>query len=398
MGNASSALVDATEAEVLDASYVKVYYRKAAALKALSRFADAKVALAKGLAMKPDDKDMQALLQKLETDIAQQGAKGSANNAVKPARTTVSTSSGVTSSNTTGISSASSSGSVNSSSSSSSSSAKKAPAAVKPKSSSDEKSIGDDDDDDENLGNIRGYKKTSDGRVTTFFNNELDETAKKLIGDIAPKKLEGSSTSGTEGGAAAGGDATALENGSSAWNSAGTYEERILSPWAAAALRRLLGELATHLEAATDISARDRDACATTSPLESVDICVTDIDTVTGDAQVTMMRGKKKYICDYTVELKWSLSVKHAASTAADVVQGKLQVLDITADKEYEIGSAIEVTHFNGSAVSSQSALPKHAALLVSAYIKSSASSQPRGLQALLHKAVMQFCDEFKTK
>ena len=37
---------------------------------------------------------------------------------------------------------------------------------------------------------MKGYKRTSDGRVTSFFHTELDDQAKELIGDIAPKRIE----------------------------------------------------------------------------------------------------------------------------------------------------------------------------------------------------------------
>lgn len=65
---------------------------------------------------------------------------------------------------------------------------------------------------------MKGYKKTADGRLTTYFNNDLSEEAKALIGDIAPKKLEPAAAApGAEG---AGG------NAASAWNKAGTWESR----------------------------------------------------------------------------------------------------------------------------------------------------------------------------
>ena len=37
---------------------------------------------------------------------------------------------------------------------------------------------------------VRGYKKTKDGRTTTFFHRDIDDEAKKLIGNIAPKKID----------------------------------------------------------------------------------------------------------------------------------------------------------------------------------------------------------------
>jgi hypothetical protein len=72
------------------------------------------------------------------------------------------------------------------------------------------------DEEEENENKIRGYKLTTDGRKTTFFNNEMDEQTKALIGNIAPQKIECSDAAG----AGAGG----VSNGGSAWNAAGTFE------------------------------------------------------------------------------------------------------------------------------------------------------------------------------
>lgn len=70
---------------------------------------------------------------------------------------------------------------------------------------------------------VRGYKKTKDGRTTTFFHRDIDDEAKKLIGSIAPKKI----------------DPVKLKNNNdqdkgdgSAWNKGGTYEEKNISDWA----------------------------------------------------------------------------------------------------------------------------------------------------------------------
>lgn len=67
---------------------------------------------------------------------------------------------------------------------------------------------------------MKGYKKTADGRLTTYFNNDLTDEAKALIGDIAPKKLEPVAAAAVPGAEAAGG------NAASAWNKAGTWESR----------------------------------------------------------------------------------------------------------------------------------------------------------------------------
>ena len=36
---------------------------------------------------------------------------------------------------------------------------------------------------------MRGYRTRKDGSKTTFFNNDLTEENKRLIGDITPKRL-----------------------------------------------------------------------------------------------------------------------------------------------------------------------------------------------------------------
>ena len=78
----------------------------------------------------------------------------------------------------------------------------------------------EEEEEEENENKIRGYKLTTDGRKTTFFNNEMDEQTKALIGDIAPQKIEN-----LEGVMAQGVNASmSVSNGSSAWNAAGTFE------------------------------------------------------------------------------------------------------------------------------------------------------------------------------
>ena len=63
---------------------------------------------------------------------------------------------------------------------------------------------------------IRGYKKTKDGKTTSFFHRDIDDEAKKLIGNIAPKKITTPVASGSDSGKSVG----------SVWNQGGTYEEK----------------------------------------------------------------------------------------------------------------------------------------------------------------------------
>jgi len=365
MNNAELALADANAAEALDPSYVKTYYRKAAACKALKDFDGAKDALLKGISLKPDDKEWMVQLAKLGKEQA-----SSAPSSVKPARTTISTSSGSSSSG--------SSSSGNGASKPAAKPAAKPPAvasAPKPPAKKEEEEEVDDEDEMAQL-NLRGYKKTADGRTTTFFNNELDEAAKKLIGDIAPKKMDAQTPQATV-------DPTA----GSAWNSAGTYEERILTPWAMERLKSGLGSLAMHVDAAqVPNSASYANASA---PLKGLDVSVSEVEGLTGDAQVSVTRGKRKHLCDFSMTLKWSLSVQHAST---EVVTGKISLLDVSADGDYELQD-VEVEQFNGTK-GTFSSLPKFAQQVVTAFVKSSSA----GLQPLVAAELKQFCADLKSK
>ena len=99
-----------------------------------------------GIALVPDDKEFRAQLDKL-----------SANGVASPATSTTSAKTVPTSTNNTS----------------------KVPAA---KQQSEEIVDMDTTDVPGNTETFRGYKKTSDGKTTTFFNNELDETTRALIG------------------------------------------------------------------------------------------------------------------------------------------------------------------------------------------------------------------------
>lgn len=65
----------------------------------------------------------------------------------------------------------------------------------KPKASASANSpdSGKDNSDNNNITqDMKGYKTNSKGQKTTYFNRELSEKEKQLIGDITPKKIDGS--------------------------------------------------------------------------------------------------------------------------------------------------------------------------------------------------------------
>lgn len=350
------ALEDANESVKLDSTYVKAYYRQAMALSHTNNYSKAQQALRAGLALKPDDKEMSTQLLKIEEKLKSQSAAN-----VPKATNKVSVSHSNTSSTTPSPSSSTKASSV------SKSTKESAPEATA-------------EDEDEDLGNVRGYKKTSDGRTTTFFNREIDENTKALIGSIAPKKLE------AEGEVILTGQQP--NSTGSVWNSAGTYEEKNFTPWATDFLRDVLGKI-NHSFEGNSIASSIKSIFPTVS---TVLLEVNSVEAISGHAQITMNRGKKKYVCDFTATLKWTLVLTFEDDKTPQKIVGQVDVLDITADREYEIEN-IQVTHLNESALSYYG-LSKDLQNVINKFIKTS----NEGIQSLILQQLNLFWNEFKQK
>lgn len=292
MGKASDAFESASLCLTHDKGYVKGYYRKAMAELALKKYLDSKSTLLEGLSRQPDEKELLLQLKKVEDLIA--NSASDATGTVKTAASTLTSS-------------------VSSSTSSISGQEKSTSCAPKPSSaSSSSPSNVVEEDLDASL--IRGYKIRSDGKKTTFFNHELDDSTKQLIGDIAPKRVNDPSIV----------EAAPTLAGASAWNAAGTWEERNLTTVANNKLRDLVSTFeSTFVELKL---------CAKVEKA---------IETLEGDAQVTMMRGKKKLIYDYTLTFPMSLygmvDDTESASSNDSIMEIQVNIVDITADMEHEI-------------------------------------------------------------
>lgn len=63
-----------------------------------------------------------------------------------------------------------------------------------------------------------------------------------------------------------------------------------------------------------------------------MDCRVKEVTKIEGDAQISMLRGKRKHIYDFTIEL--SVLVSDSSSGGADVLEGTASIADITADQE----------------------------------------------------------------
>jgi tetratricopeptide (TPR) repeat protein len=285
MGKAAPALEDAEACVALDAAYAKGYFRQAQALSALKRFKEAQDVLERARELEPSNKSVVALLAKVQEQAKQQKEAPAAPPKPTPSVTRVEVSKDAVKE------------------------------VAKPSRSKPAQEDGEEEDEAAVLGNVRGYKKLADGRVTTFFNNELSEEAKRLIGDIAPKKVV---------------DPNKVQiksvEGGSAWNQGNTFEEKDMTAWAKGRLEALL----------TGVS-------SPTSPSDNSGDVVTggELSGLTGDASIAVVRGAKRYIFDFSFSLKCSLQSPLSGEAP---VEGELRFLDVSSDAgadEYDVEAAV---------------------------------------------------------
>lgn len=174
--------------------------------------------------------------------------------------------------------------------------------------------VNNDSDDDEltekELAQLRGYKKTADGRITSYFTREQSAHEMSLIGDIAPKRLEKSSESAPT---SLPSSSDAGKGTTSAWNQAGTtWEEKNTTDWCRDRLEARLKE--------------------TNVPVVDLTPVVTAVDNMTGEASVAIASGKKRYIFDF------HCTVKFDVRDSDDVIaSGSLRLPDICSTHHHEL-------------------------------------------------------------
>ena len=155
---------------------------------------------------------------------------------------------------------------------------------------------------------IRGYKTTKDGKTTSFFHRDIDDEAKKLIGSIAPKKI----TTPVEPKVAP------ASGAGSAWNNGGTYEEKNMDKWAKGRLKELLDG-------------------STVSLFKKYSLKITDVKKLEGEAQVLVLRGKKRFMFEFNVELRWcAVNEDGNASHSGSIVYPDLST-DACGDYEVSV-------------------------------------------------------------
>lgn len=282
MNRWDEALRSAQSAVDMDSTYVKGWWRLGQAQVSVGKLGDAVTTLQKALSLDPSNK---ALIKELEKVQKQ------ASEAPKPAVSTTSSTKSVTKTTTTPTTT-------------STAKTSKTPSAASSTSEAMEVDV-DEEGNFTKSDHVKGYKIVN-GKKTSYFHNELSEDAKKLIGDIAPQKLE---TIPVE-------DNNSKEKGKSAWNKAGTWEEVDVSAWGKESLQGLLQ--------ATTFQHPEGPATVTSA-------------TVSGHASVATVRGKKRLIYEWSIVVNWSFTD----------CTGKLEFPDV--DGTCMLGEPYDVTNFTVS-------------------------------------------------
>lgn len=343
LGRFDDALSDALSASELDPSFAKAFYRKGQALSKLKRHAEAVTAYETGLALEPDSKVFKKLIG--EAQIAAEEAENEPPPLEPQQETEAEFLARVTDKNKVPATSSSSSASSTSKPSSSSTSSSTA-------STRNTSAAADDDDDVSDGSKLRGYKLTSDGRKTSYFNNEMDAKTKELIGDIRPQKLE------TVPAAAA----TAPTGGTtSAWNTAGTWESRNMTSWAT-------GHLEGLLKAATFVL-----------PNNMGTVVVHEVKNMTGDAEIISRRGKIKFPFDFSFEVHWRVDL-----AGSGPCKGVLKFPDVTPDCDGEFEATFEVDR----------STPPAARGVLDAFVR----SPSEGLRPAIASAIETFMTDFQAQ
>ncbi|KAL3760649.1 hypothetical protein ACHAWU_002159 [Discostella pseudostelligera] len=172
---------------------------------------------------------------------------------------------------------------------------------------------------------VRGYKLRSDGTKTSYFDREISEDAKKLIGDIAPKKLDTSVSSASSPMMV---EINGGNEGTSAWNTAGTWEERDVTPWAKESLTNALLAVEYILPP--------------TSPSPGSHAVVSKVTKLDGHASYATVRGKKRYIYEFELTIKWILTLGEDHSLSC---HGEMTFPDV--DGTIELGEGYDIVNYS---------------------------------------------------
>jgi hypothetical protein len=149
-----------------------------------------------------------------------------------------------------------------------------------------------------------------------YFHRVLSTTDTELIGSIAPKKIDPIVTDNIVKEIPSG-----SIHASSAWNAAQTWEERNFSKWAE--------------DRIPDILVDDFEITTGTGTFQTI-LNVNKVDNIKGHASIAHVRGKARYIYEYSVDFGFDVKQYDLTTSSKITYSGKLAVDDICNDMDYD--------------------------------------------------------------
>ena len=181
---------------------------------------------------------------------------------------------------------------------------------------------------------IRGYKIVN-GKKTSFFHHEQTEEEKRLIGDITPKRIDPAAVQENQQSGP-----TKLENsdvkntGTSAWNKAGTWEEKDVTDWAIQTLEENVKKCEY------DLPEGSPDPNAHVVITKVTKLLSTKVAGGTCHASVATVRGKKRYIFEFTICVHWEMILGDGRKC-----KGQMTFLDV--DGTHDIGDGYDISDYS---------------------------------------------------
>lgn len=297
MNNAQESYEDATSATCLDATYVKGFWRLGQASMALKKTQEAIDAYKNALKLDVENKALKKELKKAEQQLVKDIEEAKKREEEKdqepelpplPVKKTLE----VPKSTGTSVSSTS--------------------------------DAADASRDFSKSDHVRGYKIVN-GKKTSFFHHEQTEEEKKLIGDITPKRLDPAQIPT---------DTTTKDKDVSAWNKAGTWEEKDTTEWAIQSVKDKV------MEAEYQLPEGSPDPKAYVKVIDVSKLISSKKAGGTAHASVAKVRGKKRYIFEFTVCVHWQMTLG-----SGNVCKGKLTFYDV--DGTHEIGEGYDISEYS---------------------------------------------------
>ncbi|RLN98070.1 hypothetical protein BBJ28_00008478 [Nothophytophthora sp. Chile5] len=206
---------------------------------------------------------------------------------------------------------------------------------------------------------MRGYKNG-----LPYFHRELSKEEKHLIGDIAPQKIETAPA------------AVRAPHDGSAWNTAGTFEERVVTKWAEVmAVFRLACAPEKWSALFSDATFSEGNFQATLKAPEKF----------TGEASICVVRGKKRYLFDFNFQLPFEVAISGGSSC-----KGTYTMNDISNDEDYEVGSSTSPKEVDLSLTKKPSSATELKA------VQTFVGSKSSGLQKELVRLITEFAQDFQ--